>query len=208
MRRPLILLALTLSCALLAAPAFAQRPLIVGAAEDASRQPQLATAKAKMDLARLAGLSAVRITSLWSPGRTTVSGGELLVLQNAATAAALDGIRLFVSVYPGSGTVAPRTPGARGDFAAYAASIASQLPTVDDVIVGNEPNLNRFWLPQFDRRGRDTAAPEYLVFDVPRQTRFRILLNVTRHECIAPAADRDVERRSRSPGIRQCRAEA
>ncbi len=161
MRRLLILLALTVSSALVAAPALAQRPLIVGAAEDAPRQPQLSAAMAKMDLARLAGLSAVRITSLWSPGRTTVSGGELLVLQNAATAASLDGIRLFVSIYPTGGTVVPRTPAARADFAAYVASIARQLPTVDDFIVGNEPNLNRFWLPQFDRRGRDTAAPQY-----------------------------------------------
>jgi hypothetical protein len=30
------------------------------------------------------------------------------------------------------------------------------------VIVGNEPNLNRFWLPQFDPEGGDVAAPAYL----------------------------------------------
>jgi len=30
------------------------------------------------------------------------------------------------------------------------------------VIVGNEPNLNRFWLPQFDAAGEDVAAPAYL----------------------------------------------
>ena len=30
------------------------------------------------------------------------------------------------------------------------------------MIVGNEPNLNRFWLPQFDAAGEDVAAPAYL----------------------------------------------
>ena len=35
-------------------------------------------------------------------------------------------------------------------------------PEIRDVIVGNEPNLNRFWLPQFDADGGDVAAPAYL----------------------------------------------
>jgi hypothetical protein len=33
---------------------------------------------------------------------------------------------------------------------------------VRDFIVWNEPNLNRFWLPQFDELGRDIAAPTYV----------------------------------------------
>jgi hypothetical protein len=36
------------------------------------------------------------------------------------------------------------------------------VPEIRDVIVGNEPNLNRFWLPQFDADGGDVAAPAYL----------------------------------------------
>ena len=35
-------------------------------------------------------------------------------------------------------------------------------PEIRDVIVGNEPNLNRFWMPQFDADGGDVAAPAYL----------------------------------------------
>ncbi len=31
-----------------------------------------------------------------------------------------------------------------------------------DVIIGNEPNLNRFWMPQFSRTGLDAAASSYL----------------------------------------------
>ena len=30
------------------------------------------------------------------------------------------------------------------------------------MIIGNEPNLNRFWMPQFDADGGDVAAPAYL----------------------------------------------
>ncbi len=36
-----------------------------------------------------------------------------------------------------------------------------RYPVVHDFIVGNEPNLNRFWLPQFNQDGTDAAAPAY-----------------------------------------------
>ena len=35
-------------------------------------------------------------------------------------------------------------------------------PEIRDVIIGNEPNLNRFWMPQYDADGGDVAAPAYL----------------------------------------------
>jgi hypothetical protein len=36
-----------------------------------------------------------------------------------------------------------------------------EVPEIRDVVVGNEPNLNRFWLPQFGTGGEDVAAPAY-----------------------------------------------
>ena len=50
---------------------------------------------------------------------------------------------------------------ARAQFAAFATSLATALPTVHRFIVGNEPNLNRFWMPQFAADGSDVAAPAY-----------------------------------------------
>jgi hypothetical protein len=166
-RPPLIRIRPTLLCWTLAAllgsatSAQAASPLLVGAAEDAAKQPDLVTAKAKMDLAQLAGLGAIRLTAQWAPGIQRLDGGELVGLENAVGAAALDGIQVFVSIYPTGSSVTPLTQAARDDFSAYAASIAAQLPTVKDFIIGNEPNLNRFWMPQFDRHGRDVAAPAY-----------------------------------------------
>jgi len=76
-------------------------------------------------------------------------------------AARADGLRIFLAVYhPGSATT-PLTPEARAQFAAYVAAIVRDVPAIRDVIVGNEPNLNRFWLPQFDEAGNDVAAPAY-----------------------------------------------
>ena len=46
-------------------------------------------------------------------------------------------------------------------FAAWVAGIVGKIPELKHVIIGNEPNINRFWLPQFDRKGKDVAAPAY-----------------------------------------------
>ena len=40
--------------------------------------------------------------------------------------------------------------------------MARAVPYARDFIVGNEPNLNRFWLPQFNEDGSNAAAPAYL----------------------------------------------
>jgi hypothetical protein len=70
-------------------------------------------------------------------------------------------VRIFLAVYnPGSATT-PLTAEARAQFARYAAAIVREVPEIRDLIVGNEPNLNRFWLPQFDEKGGDAAAPAY-----------------------------------------------
>jgi hypothetical protein len=135
--------------------------MLVGAAEDAGKQPDLVAAKAKMDLAKLAGFDAIRETTIWTPGQTAPGPNELQVLKNSADAAQLDGIRIILSIYQWGGKTTPLTPQARGQFAAFSASLAKQLPNVHDFIVGNEPNLNRFWWPQFGPDGVDVAARDY-----------------------------------------------
>jgi hypothetical protein len=41
------------------------------------------------------------------------------------------------------------------------ATLARDVPTVDGFAIWNEPNLNTFWLYQYDAAGKDTAAPAY-----------------------------------------------
>ena len=136
--------------------------MAVGAAEDVVRSTDLVTAKANMTLLSLAGFRAVRITSIWAPGQTAPTGVETKVLRNVAAAASLSGVRVYVSVYHAGSRTTPLTDDDRADFSAYAASLAQSFPSFRDFIVGNEPNLNRFWLPQFAADGTDAAAPAYL----------------------------------------------
>jgi hypothetical protein len=158
-----VALSLAASALVVAPPAFAAGPTMsFGAAEDVVRAPDLVSAKAKMTLFRLAGYSAIRVTSQWLPGQVAPPESELEILRNVAAAAQLEGVKLYLSVYPPGSRATPLTPEAREEFAGYLTVLAQQLPSVDDLIVGNEPNLNRFWLPQFNPDGTDAAAPAYL----------------------------------------------
>jgi hypothetical protein len=144
-----------------AAPAWGGTQMFVGAASDDARSLTPAIAKSRMDLTARAGFGAVRMTVIWSPGQAQVGGDEIVALRNATQDAELDGVRLIVSLYARSWKTAPRTSLQRGQFASYAASIAREFPTITDFVVGNEPNLNLFWMPQFGAGGADLAARSY-----------------------------------------------
>ncbi len=115
-----------------------------------------------MTTLRIAGFRAVRVTSYWTPGLTKPTDVELGILENVGAAAARNGLLAYVTVmHPGSRTT-PLTDEARAEFASYAAAIVRGAPSLRRVIVGNEPNLNRFWLPQFALDGSNAAATGYL----------------------------------------------
>ncbi len=159
---PIVVVALAVSVLAYAAPAHAGGPgMLVGAAEDVVKQPDPVKAKAEMDLALLGGLDAIRITQVWAPGETRPSAEALKADRNVVDAAWLDGVRVFVSVLSFGSRTTPLSAQDEADFAAYAAALARGLPSVRDYIVGNEPNLNRYWLPQFNPDGSDAAAPAY-----------------------------------------------
>src|SRR5262249_45349459 len=56
----------------------------------------------------------------------------------------------------------PLTAAERTQFAQFAADLVRRVPTIREYIVGNEPNLNRYWLPQFGPNGEDVAASAYV----------------------------------------------
>lgn len=157
------LLVAVAALAALAAPAIAPAGpgLVVGAVEDDVRASSAVDAEAKMTAFRLSGFRSVRLTSYWRPGLTRPSDDELQTLRVVSEAAVRQGVRVYVTVMsPGSATT-PLTDEARTAFASYAATIVRST-AIEHVIVGNEPNLNRFWLPQFALDGSSAAPRDYL----------------------------------------------
>jgi hypothetical protein len=148
------ILALVLAVAAVAGCGSSSHKLIVGTVDDTAR---FSDADAAMRLAAGSGFRAVALSSVWKRGNTAPAPADLAALQRAVTAAKANGIRPIVAVYSFSGDT-PSSDTDRANFAAFCAALIRGLPKLRDVIVGNEPNLNLFWAPQFDDVGADTAA--------------------------------------------------
>ena len=81
-----------------------------------------------MTLFRLAGFSAIRVTSQWLPGQVAPPESELGILRNVAAPPSSRASRsTSPSIPPGSRST-PLTPEAREEFAAYLTVLAQQLP--------------------------------------------------------------------------------
>ena len=132
--------------------------ITIGAVEDAAKWGDPA---AKMSLARQAGFAAVRMTMQWSSGQTAPSASELQNTRDAADVARAAGIEPIVAIYNTGSAATPADDASRAQFARFASAVVSGLPSVQRFVVGNEPNLNRYWMPQFNADGSDAAAPAY-----------------------------------------------
>jgi hypothetical protein len=139
-----------------------RRTLVVGVVDDALAQQSRSFAQAQVDISHGAGFDAAIVSATWKRGQRRPPRSLVHALGNVAAAAKKDDMRLFVVVWHGLARETPKTPSERADFAEFCAALVKTLPTVRDVIVGNEPNLNTFWAPQFGAGGRDLAAVGYL----------------------------------------------
>jgi hypothetical protein len=132
---------------------------VVGVVDDAARSGDATGFISELSES---GFNALAVSSIWDPGEIAPDATETAALREVAAAAEAAGVRLFVIVYNAGSATTPITADAQSQFGAYAASVAEQLPTVRDLIIGNEPNLNRFWLPQFGSEGEIVSAAAYL----------------------------------------------
>jgi hypothetical protein len=111
-----------------------------------------------MQLANDAGLKTIVLSAVWKQGAS--AAGDLPPLRRAVRAAKAEGIEPQLAVYQLSSST-PSDDASRTAFTEYAVALVRALPSVRTVLVGNEPNLNLFWMPQFDAAGGDAAAVAY-----------------------------------------------
>jgi hypothetical protein len=160
--RPVLALLGALAALAVPAAALGSANMYMGAAEDEGRNADPQVAMAKMQLAKAAGFDTIRVTANWSPGQTAVPADQLQALQSIAAAGMFLDIRIVATVMPFGSRATPLTAAARTQFARFAANLVRKVPTIREYIVGNEPNLNRYWLPQFGPSGEDVAAAAYV----------------------------------------------
>jgi hypothetical protein len=153
-----LLAVVTVAYAAAAAPARA--PLQIGSVVPELLDPTLQDSTiALMKGASLADTARVTIT--WQRGQKTTDEGLLSDLRNGIDKARAAGIDVYLDAYPEGGSQTPSSASDQATFAAWLASVVKALPGLRHVIVGNEPNLNLFWSPQFGPAGQDAAAIGY-----------------------------------------------
>ncbi len=154
-------LALTfaLACAALALASPAQAGLTVGVADDHPLgQPDQGAAF--FMLMNDVGLSQVRLTVNWDATQpTTIMHQD--EIESVLPVATLRGVRVIFSIRPLQARSIAETPAASDEFVAFLEHVARTFPTVKDVIVGNEPNLSRFWQPQFSATGNGASGAAF-----------------------------------------------
>jgi hypothetical protein len=137
--------------------------MLVGAVEQNALQSTDDQAEAQIELAKDAGLGgAIRVALTWARGRKAPEAANVNSLRNAVEAAAKSGTTAYVALYPFGSSQTPLSDGDQSDFTAWVTAIARAVPAAKHFVIGNEPNLNRFWLPQFGPSGEDVAAPAYV----------------------------------------------
>ena len=149
--------AATVAAVLLTGRGASRHGLVVGGVEDAAKWGDPI---ANMDRARTAGFRVIVLSSVWTSGAAAPDQPEVDRLRAAIDAADNAGIHPVVAVYSFSRDT-PVTAPARVDFASYAAAILRAIPELRYISLGNEPNSNRFWMPQFGAGGTDAAAADY-----------------------------------------------
>jgi hypothetical protein len=135
--------------------------MTIGASEELVKSDVLAQSQAQLELATAAGLQLIRITGFWQPGQSAPPPALLKSLETTQKAASASGIELMLSVYPASNLQVPLDDTGRAQFASFVAGVARAFPEIRRFVIGNEPNLNFFWLPQYNADGTSAAPAAY-----------------------------------------------
>jgi hypothetical protein len=147
------------SSAASAAKSYGPAAFVVGATEDQALGLEDGGA-ATYEQMRSSGLGVVRMNVAYDAAQPTTIQQEA-ALRRAIAPAVARGLRVVLSVAPTDARGVTGDPNGVQRFAAYAAQVARAFPEVTDFVIGNEPNLGRFWAPTFAADGSIAAAATY-----------------------------------------------
>jgi hypothetical protein len=112
---------------------------------------------------RQSGLSANKMTVNWDPAKP-LEIREKPFFDRSIPWATAQGIHLSFGIHIGKARAITSSPRTIDQFVEWLQLVARTYPQVTEFVVGNEPNLTRFWQPQFDRRGRGASGIAFASF--------------------------------------------
>jgi hypothetical protein len=149
-----VALALAVACSLAVGQARSASNLFFGFTDDS---PMGAGTKATAP-ALAVGARGFAFFLRWVPGHAGLTQAETTGLARAITAS--QGARVILVVHT-TGATTPLTDNAQQQFCTYTRNAVKSFPSVNDVVVGNEPNAPYFWRPQFNPDGSSAAPAAY-----------------------------------------------
>lgn len=136
---------------LVAAPVAKAEPgMFVGVSDDSFEWNTATMVATAQDL----GLRAVRVALTWTPGQRALSSNDRAVLGRVVADA--HGMRVVLAAF--NEGYPPLDDGSRDAYCSYVTNAITLFPSINDVVIWNEPNLSGFWRPQFGPPGQ--SAPE------------------------------------------------
>ena len=112
---------------------------------------------------RQTGLVANKMTVNWDPARP-LEIREKPFFDRSIPWATAQGVHLSFGIHIGKARAITSSPRTIDQFVEWLQLVARTYPQVTEFVVGNEPNLTRFWQPQFDRRGRGASGIAFAAF--------------------------------------------
>jgi hypothetical protein len=105
------------------------------------------------------GVGALRLPLYWTLGQAAPSSEQMSAIADVLVAH--PDVRI-VLVANGVGDDAPTTASGREAYCGFLREVLERFPSINDVLVWNEPNLSFFWKPQFHPDGTSAAPAAYL----------------------------------------------
>jgi len=105
------------------------------------------------------GYQDLRMTVQWNEATPTLIPFQTNI-KSAIDCAKLNNVRPILAIYPLHPSAIGSNSAVQAQFATFVSLVGQAFPDVKDFIVGNEPNVNRFWQPQY-AGGKDAAATDY-----------------------------------------------
>ena len=112
---------------------------------------------------RAAGLTSNKITVNWDSTRP-LEITERAFLDRAIPVAQAEGVQLSFGIHVGKARAITSDPEALEKFTQWLRILAVSYPQVKEFVVGNEPNLTRFWQPQFTDDGTGASGRAFAKF--------------------------------------------